>query len=56
MLVSTRVLAAQPWPTKRPPSLALHRYVPWLVVNGVPLGEDDVNLKKYICITLESGK
>ncbi|GAB4819428.1 hypothetical protein N2152v2_006474 [Parachlorella kessleri] len=27
-----------------------HTYVPWLVVNGVPLGEDDVNLYKYICV------
>jgi interferon gamma-inducible protein 30 len=26
-----------------------HRYVPWVVVNGIPLGEDYANLAKVIC-------
>ena len=33
-----------------------HTYVPWLVVNGVPLGEDDTNLYKYICVALSGDK
>jgi len=27
-----------------------HQYVPWVVVNGIPLLDDMDNLLKYICV------
>lgn len=27
-----------------------HQYVPWVVVNGIPLLEDDENILRYICV------
>ena len=29
----------------RPP----HAYVPWVVVNGIPLRDDNINLATYLC-------
>jgi interferon gamma-inducible protein 30 len=26
-----------------------HQYVPWVVVNGIPLGDDYENVQTYIC-------
>jgi interferon gamma-inducible protein 30 len=38
--------AAEETAALRPP----HRWVPWVVVNGIPLGEDLDSLWRYICV------
>eukprot|EP00878_Enallax_costatus_P004175 GHUV01004404.1.p1 GENE.GHUV01004404.1~~GHUV01004404.1.p1 ORF type:complete len:258 (+),score=53.98 GHUV01004404.1:268-1041(+) len=43
---SLQRLAAQRTASLKPP----HQYVPWVVVNGIPLLEDDENIMKYICV------
>lgn len=43
---SLQRLAGQRTASLRP----AHQYVPWVVVNGVPLLEDADNLMKYICV------
>jgi hypothetical protein len=30
--------------------------VPWVTVNGVPLGEDDDNVATYICVASQAAK
>eukprot|EP00879_Flechtneria_rotunda_P006169 GHRR01006486.1.p1 GENE.GHRR01006486.1~~GHRR01006486.1.p1 ORF type:complete len:283 (+),score=59.25 GHRR01006486.1:368-1216(+) len=39
-------LAAQRTASLKPP----HQYVPWVVVNGIPLLNDDTNIIRYICV------
>lgn len=43
---SLQRLAAQRTASLKPQ----HQYVPWVVVNGIPLLEDDENIMRYICV------
>lgn len=43
---SLQRLAAQRTASLKP----AHQYVPWVVVNGIPLLDDDENIMKYICV------
>lgn len=43
---SLQRLAAERTQSLKPP----HQYVPWVVVNGIPLLEDVDNVMKYICV------